>query len=84
MGVSIFPDTRGARRALPGAETNDDSPRKSSVPTLSTEETQWPQLAVTRFAVMVPMNVTSGAPLSLNSVPLSGEPGYTLIVYWPE
>jgi hypothetical protein len=33
------------------------------------------QCAVTRFAVIVPVNATSGVPFSLNSVPLSGEPG---------
>lgn len=37
------------------------------------------QWAVTRLAVIVPVNVTSGVPFSLNSVPLSGEPGYIAI-----
>jgi len=32
------------------------------------------QWAETRFAVIVPLNVIKGVPLSLNSVPLSGEP----------
>lgn len=58
-------------------EARGGSPRRvpSVLHYVQSTDGQQAQCAVTLFAVTVPVNVTSGVPLSLNSVPLSGEPG---------